>query len=293
MNTITLVIYILTAVTAILWFTDLLVLRPQRKAELKNVEGSREVPLTKEEKEEILNPGGFFYSLASCFPVLLVVLVIRTFAYEPFRIPSASMMPTLLRGDFVLVEKFRYGLRNPVTNKIWIETSSPARGDIVVFKYPEDPKIDYIKRIIGLPGDKVVFERGELFIQAAGSSELVKVHADVNPEDKQLWKNFNSNYPSEYGITGTENLLGYSHQIMRDFSVRITDKFFVQNGRSHGEWVVPEGSYFVMGDNREHSRDSRFWGFVPDDYLIGRAVGIWLSFTSDDGLRVGRLGGLK
>ncbi|WP_294493877.1 signal peptidase I [uncultured Ruminobacter sp.] len=293
MNNITLILYVATGLSALFWFADLLYFKPGRKQALKNAEISHRIPLTRKEKEAIMNSNGFISSIASCFPVLFVVLIVRSFCYEPFRIPSASMMPTLLRGDFVIVEKFRYGLRNPLNNETWIKTSSPQRGEIVVFKYPEDTKIDYIKRIIGLPGDTVVFNKGELFIKPAGESNYTRISAVEDPASQQMWTAVNLSYTSEHGLTGTEDLLGYKHKIMHDSSANIVEKFYVQGDRHYGEWVVPEGSYFVMGDNREHSRDSRFWGFVPDKYLVGRAVGIWFSGTFDSGIRIDRLGGLE
>lgn len=293
MNTITLILYVATGLTAVFWFLDVLIFKPKRKVALKQAEISHSIPLTHKEKEAIMNSDGLLSSIASCFPVLFVVLVVRSFAYEPFRIPSASMMPTLLRGDFVIVEKFRYGLRNPITNNVWINTSSPKRGDIVVFKYPEKPEIDYIKRIIGLPGDAIMFKGGELFIKPNGESEYKHITYVQDPDSLQVWNKRNPEHLSEYGMTGTENLLGYEHKIMHDKTSRPPEMFFVQGNRPYGEWVVPEGHYFAMGDNRENSRDSRFWGFVPDKNLVGRAVGIWFSGTMDAGIRIDRLGGLE
>lgn len=293
MNTITLILYVATGLTAVFWFLDLLIFKPKRKVALKQAEISHSIPLTRKEKEAIMNSDGLLSSIASCFPVLFVVLVVRSFAYEPFRIPSASMMPTLLRGDFVIVEKFSYGLRNPITNNVWINTSSPKRGDIVVFKYPEKPEIDYIKRIIGLPGDAIMFKGGELFIKPNGESEYKHITYVQDPDSLQVWNKRNPEHLSEYGMTGTENLLGYEHKIMHDKTSRPPEMFFVQGNRPYGEWVVPEGHYFAMGDNRENSRDSRFWGFVPDKNLVGRAVGIWFSGTMDAGIRIDRLGGLE
>ncbi len=293
MNTVTLVLYGATALTAVLWLLEMFVLKPKRKEALRQAEISQSVPLTRREKEEIVNGNGALTSLAGCFPVLFAVLLIRSFLCEPFRIPSASMMPTLLRGDFVLVQKFSYGIRNPVTNRVLIETSSPARGDVVVFKYPVDPGIDYIKRVIGLPGDTVFFAKGELMIREKGSSEIKRITAVEDAPEAQRWNRPNALYPSEFGLTGTEDLLGVRHKIMRDSSARIVEPFYVQKEDAYGEWTVPENTYFVMGDNREHSRDSRFWGFVPDEYLIGRAFCIWFSGTMDSGIRFDRLGGLR
>lgn len=290
MNSISLVLVIFTAVSGILWFLDLIVFKPKRKNELKEKESKSQIPLTKKEKNLILESSGLFGSIASCFPVLFIVFMVRSFAYEPFRIPSASMMPTLLRGDFILVEKFKYGIRNPFTNSIWIENEKPKKGDVIVFKYPNEPSIDYIKRVVGEPGDRIIVSKGQLYIQEKGSEEIKMITSDIEAE--QIYSSFNYNYPSEYGIISDENLLGYHHKIMHDNTVRPSELFYVQDGHDYGEWVVPENSYFAMGDNREHSRDSRYWGFVPDSLIVGRAINIWFSCTLDSGLRINRLGGI-
>ncbi len=279
-----------------MWLVDFFLLRKNRIVELSEKERVSVAPLTKKEKKEILEPSGLWGSLVSCFPVLLIVFLVRSFAYEPFRIPSASMMPTLLRGDFILVEKFRYGIRNPFTNKEVYEISTPERGDVVVFKYPDNPNIDYIKRIIGLPGDKIKYNDGDFYIMPKGSSEYTLVTSEVSKE--QLYTERNALYPSEAGIMGTENLLGYQHRIMRDPEVRPNEPFFKQRGEVivgnvYGEWTVPEDNYFAIGDNREHSRDSRFWGFVPRDYLIGKAICIWMNFSTDKNIQIGRLGSIE
>lgn len=291
MNTITLILVIATVVSGILWFFDRLILRPKRKIELQNREKISTVPLTRKEKNEILESNGWWGSLTDCFPYLLVVFLVRSFAYEPFRIPSASMMPTLLRGDFVLVDKFSYGIRNPFTNDILINVGAPNRGDVFVFKYPEDISVNYIKRVIGLPGDKIILNNNQLFIQAKGTDKLVLI--DSVKDTEQLYQKLNSAYPSEFGEMRIENLLGYKHKIMRDYGVYPIENYFKQDDVPYSEWIVPMDSYFAMGDNRDHSRDSRFWGFVPNSYLVGRAVNIWFSFTTDDFLRISRIGGIE
>ena len=298
MNTITLVLVGATALTGIMWLFDVFCFRKQRKKELKKAEAEARVPLTRREKNEILESGGIWGNLVSCFPVLLAVLLVRSFLYEPFRIPSASMMPTLVRGDFILIEKFRYGFRNPFTNKVFYATGTPARGDVVVFKFPEDPSIDYIKRIVGLPGDRILVSKGQLYIQEKGGTDFKPITARELPENEQLYLERNPAYSSEAGVMGNEDLLGVQHRIMRDRGVMSPEPFFDDGtsnvvGNIHGEWLVPEGHYFVMGDNREHSRDSRYWGFVPEDYLLGRAVAVWFSCTMDGGVRIDRIGGIN
>jgi signal peptidase I len=185
----------------------------------------------------------------SFFPVLLFVLVIRSFVFEPFRIPSGSMMPTLLQGDFIFVKKFSYGLRLPVTEKKIIETGAPERGDVVVFRLPSDPSINYIKRVVGLPGDTVSYERHRLVI----NGELIDLepHPDATPHDPR--------YIEQLGEREHEILVTHAANIGRD-----------------GEYTVAEGQYFVMGDNRDNSRDSRFLGSIPETHLVGEAVRIWM-----------------
>lgn len=188
----------------------------------------------------------------SFFPVLLFVLVIRSFVFEPFRIPSGSMMPTLLEGDFIFVKKYSYGLRLPVTETKVIETGDPERGDVIVFRLPSDPSINYIKRVIGLPGDTVVYERHRLTI----NGEKV----ELMPSDDASW-----NAP-----LFVEDLDGRVHDIL------VTNPEYSTRDNTYR---VPEGHYFVMGDNRDRSKDSRFIGSIPEEFLVGEAVRIWMHFV--------------
>src|SRR5210317_598705 len=192
------------------------------------------------------------------FPILLLVFVIRTFVVEPFKIPSGSMMPTLIAGDFIAVNKFSYGLRLPVFNKLIFQTGSPQRGDVFVFHYPKDPSIDYIKRVIGLPGDTIRYDNKKLFIN-------------------------NQALPQSF-------LGNYEYQLNADLSLKAKEFLETNNNLSHSilihdipsdtnEFIVPEGHYFAMGDNRDNSSDSRVWGFVPDHLLVGKAFVIWLNFN--------------
>ncbi len=188
----------------------------------------------------------------SFFPVLLFVLVIRSFVFEPFRIPSGSMMPTLLEGDFIFVKKFSYGLRLPVTETKVIETGNPERGDVIVFRLPSDPSINYIKRVVGLPGDTVVYERHRLTI----NGEKV----DLTQSEDASW-----NVP-----LFVEDLDGRVHDIL------VTNPEYSTRDNTY---LVPEGHYFVMGDNRDRSKDSRFIGAIPEEFLVGEAVRIWMHFV--------------
>lgn len=206
-----------------------------------------------------------FFGVESCvsfFPVLLFVLVLRSFVVEPFRIPSGSMLPTLEVGDFILVNKFAYGLKMPALHGTLVETGSPERGDIAVFRYPHDPRNDYIKRVVGLPGDTLVYMDKQLFINGQQMAQ-----EPVGPYALQM-----SGRDMVFERR-SENLESLEHDILigpprRGDSVRVT---------------VPEGHYFVMGDNRDGSDDSRRWGFVPERNLVGRAFFIWMNWNSELG----------
>lgn len=205
----------------------------------------------------------------SLFPVLLIVVVFRAFLFEPFRIPSASMMPGLVDGDFILVSKFRYGLRLPLVNTKVLPTWEPQRGDVVVFRSTSGPHINLIKRLVGVPGDHIVVRDNRISINGTPVS--------VVPDGR---------YSGNYGFTGAElkreQLGGREHEIMLVPGWRAVDF----------EAIVPVGHYFFMGDNRNDSEDSRFpdVGFVPDDHLIGRAVGIWMNWRLPGWPQLERIG---
>jgi signal peptidase I len=195
----------------------------------------------------------------SFFPVLLFVLVLRSFVIEPFRIPSGSMEPTLNTGDFILVNKFTYGVRFPVTHTVLWENNKPQTGDVIVFRYPVNPNLDFIKRVVGTPGDRIEYQDKELYIN--GKKMDYERIGDVSFVDS------NGNKVSVK--EAIEDLMGVKHAIyQRDVNSR---NFSV---------VVPEGHYFVMGDNRDDSDDSRSWGFVPEENLVGKAFAVWLSWNS-------------
>jgi signal peptidase I len=206
----------------------------------------------------------------SFFPVFLIVFLLRSFLFEPFRIPSGSLEPTLHVGDFVVVNKFIFGLRFPVIEKKLISFSHPKTGDIVVFRWPPDPHFDFIKRTIGVPGDKVSYHNKILTING------VKM--------KQTFVRYTTDNSSGHAVAEyQENLNGVLHEVYRRPDVAAVD-FDV---------VVPEGSYFMMGDNRDFSADSRYWGFVKDSYLRGRASFIWMSWDGEhDSIRFSRIGNI-
>jgi signal peptidase I len=210
----------------------------------------------------------------SLFPVIMIVFVLRSFIVEPFRIPSGSMLPTLHLGDFILVNKAAYGLRLPIVYKKIIPTGSPDRGDVMVFRFPENPKINFIKRVVGLPGDSIRVVGRTVYINNQ------KVAQKLMDEDHQ------TNDRRTYISNRYEEQLG---NVTHDILVR-------RGGRgSRGfDGVVPEGHYFVLGDNRDNSRDSRYWGFVPEENLVGRAFFIWMAWDviNGGGVDWGRIGGV-
>lgn len=207
----------------------------------------------------------------SFFPVLLAVLVLRSFVLEPFRIPSGSMLPTLEIGDFILVNKFAYGLRLPVAHTKILETGKPQRGDVVVFRFPNNPDIDYIKRLIGVPGDVVEWDNKNLRVNGV---DLPRVAVgQYNALDQ------NNGVHSTFRLT--EDLLGISHDIL----------VVPNTGGSRGSITVPEGSYFMMGDNRDMSHDGRAWGLVPEANLVGKATYVWMHANfGGDGFKPSRIG---
>jgi signal peptidase I len=214
----------------------------------------------------------------SFYPVILAVLLFRSFLIEPFRIPSGSMMPTLLVGDFVLVNKFAYGLRLPVTNTRILDIGEPHRGDIAVFRYPLNPKEDYIKRIVGLPGDTITVHGEQVSIDGKPVPQtLVGSYHGTDKTSIQLEENPEMSPVTRY----SEDLRGVRHAVLH-FAQPEQDPCEGGTRLPDGgcEWVVPKGYYFAMGDNRDDSADSRFWGFVPEQNLAGRAFFIWFSLAN-------------
>lgn len=246
-----LVLVIATALTGLIWLIDKLAFAPKRAAA-----GREDVPILVE-------------YVQSFFPVFLVVLVLRSFLFEPFRIPSGSMIPTLLVGDFILVNKFSYGVRLPVTHTKILDTGAPERGDVAVFRYPQDPGLDYIKRVIGLPGDTVVYENRQFTVNGT----LMPTNADqdyISPITERLVP----------GATVRQEMFGQSSHSILEFGNEMPKR--------SGTFVVPDGHYFMVGDNRDRSNDGRFWGFVPEENLVGKARFIWMHWN--EGIIWSRLG---
>jgi len=194
----------------------------------------------------------------SFFPIVFIVLILRSFIAEPFRIPSGSMMPTLLVGDFILVNKFTYGVRLPVLHTKVVEMNNPERGDIVVFRFPKNPEVDYIKRVVGIPGDRISYYKKKVYVNG-------KVAKQVSLGSYQ-------------GVGQGRNMTGAEH-FVEDLT-GVEHSILVKHGMPsvEGVFVVPDGQYFVMGDNRDNSNDSRYWGTVPEQNLVGKAFFIWMSW---------------
>jgi len=215
----------------------------------------------------------------SFFPVLLIVFLLRGFIVEPFRIPSGSMLPTLEVGDFILVNKFTYGVRLPILHKKIVEMNQPKRGDVVVFRYPDNEKISYIKRLVGLPGDVIQYRNRQLFVNGA----VVK-----------------SEHVGNYIPTGKSVALQRFTQTIETSESNEQLKYATLLKKRSGQidsdqsWIVPQGHYFMMGDNRGNSSDSREWGFLPEPNIIGKAFFIWFHWNFNDwgdGIKLSRVGG--
>jgi signal peptidase I len=256
-----LILVVATLLTGVIWALDVVLLRPGREKALKagaNPESARE-PVVVEYAR-------------SFFPVIFVVLLIRSFLFEPFRIPSDSMMPTLLDGDFIFVSKFAYGLKLPVSNTRFLSVGEPHRGDVIVFRKPNEPSMNYIKRLVGLPGDHVQVRGRQVYIN--DKPMPVQTHGPYGGP---------RNVDAQADATLGEELLG-----------DVRHRILYINSREPREYdeVVPAGHYFFMGDNRDNSRDSRYpdVGFVPEKNLVGKAVRIWLNWNLPEPPLWGRIG---
>lgn len=288
---------ILTVVSGLIWLVDAKLFAPKRREKFAIANGGKALP----EGTELPIP--YVVDTAQqIFPVIAFVLVLRSFIYEPFQIPSGSMMPTLLVGDFILVEKFSYGLKDPVARHKFIETGKPERGDVAVFKFPKDTRLDYIKRVIGLPGDQIRYTKKSLYIKPA-----CPTGNECAPEYKVESKFVNDvAFNSETFLQYAE-VLGDAqfNTLIHPRRPEMRGRYFTQSRTKLGTWIVPEGHYFVMGDNRDNSEDGRYWGFVSDENLVGKAVAIWISFEFGRGedsflpgwvptdVRFSRVGGIE
>ena len=293
-----LLLFVLTLVTLLFWLAERFKFQPAREAaavELEKQDSARRAELAKmgiekidgnvtEAREKLLMQPWWLDWTAGLFPVILVVFVLRSFLFEPFKIPSGSMIPTLLVGDLILVNKFHYGVRLPVINKKIVDNNPVQRGDVMVFRYPVDPRQDYIKRVVGLPGDEVSFINQTLSINGQPVPSVAK---------GEFFEGDTLRYEPKF----EEKLGEVSHEILlnprRQAYYGPDPKAFpmAQNCRYSAEGVVckvPLGHYFMMGDNRDNSQDSRYWGFVPDENIVGKAFFVWMNFGN-----LGRIGAFK
>lgn len=256
------ILVIATLFTGVAWALDVALLAPARRRKAAHLiaggvdEGSDPV-------RSALRESTLVEYCKSFFPVILAVLVLRSFVVEPFRIPSGSMMPTLLVGDFILVNKFAFGLRLPVLNSRVVELGEPQRGDVVVFRYPKDPSVDYIKRVVGLPGDRIGYFNKVVYINGEAAGQV----------PAGVYIGTGSGVSMSGASRNREQLGEVQHDVL----------VMPRTPGLEGEFVVRKGEYFVMGDNRDNSNDSRFWGTVPEGNLVGKAFRIWMNWDSANG----------
>lgn len=266
----------LTALTGGIWLFDALFFAGRRKSEGNSSDADAVATASEAPKEPVI-----VEYARSFFPVILAVLVLRSFIVEPFKIPSGSMMPTLVVGDFILVNKFSYGIRLPVSNAKILDLGEPERGDVVVFRWPQDPSIDFIKRFVGLPGDRIAYGRDKtLYINGVAQPQHLLGYYEGDPAGR------------EKGIElRSEDLEGVEHDIL--VNPRVPPFSPSCRVLMYGEITVPPGHYFAIGDNRDNSNDSRCWEFVPEENLVGKAFMIWMNYDGQkEGFPVswGRIG---
>jgi len=292
-----LVLMLATVITGVYWLAEKLVFLPQRRRAAQHLldeHHARAVALraqgfshiegdVDQARQRVLSQPWWLDWTAGLFPVILAVFVLRSFLFEPFKIPSGSMIPTLRVGDLILVNKYHYGIRLPVFNTKIIDNNEPRRGDVVVFRYPPQPSLDYIKRVVGLPGDEVAYLNKQLVVNGQ------PVPREALPE---FFDGDSMRYASQFG----EVLDGRRYLTLNDgdrpsFIPGATEYPFKDQCRYSVEGVVckvPAGHYFMMGDNRDNSLDSRYWGFVPEANIVGRAFFVWMNFGD-----LGRIGSFE
>jgi signal peptidase I len=286
-----LLLFILTVVTLGYWLAERFYFAPRRQVAANTLEQqdtARRAQLASQginkidgdvsqARDTLLMQPWWLDWTAGLFPVILVVFLLRSFLFEPFKIPSGSMIPTLLVGDLILVNKYHYGVRLPVINKKIIANNDPQRGDVMVFRYPKDTSIDYIKRVVGVPGDEISFRNQQLFVN--GEAAALERTPPPGFYDEEALRYF-PEYKEKFG--GVEHRILVNPQSQPFYGAEDKIAFpFRENCRYSAEGVnckVPAGHYFMMGDNRDNSQDSRFWGFVPDENIVGRAFFVWMNF---------------
>lgn len=288
-NTISIILVGLVVICGSFWAFYTFSANPRRKAKIAREEKRLGRSLNEDELKEIQPRSVLGEFFASLFGVLFIITIIRSFIFEPFQIPSGSMEPTLRVGDFLVVEKYAYGIKDPIFQNTIIPTGKPQRGDVVVFKAPQQPHVDYIKRVIGVGGDKIQYDfAAQTLTVTKASGEVVKFEYSEGKPNAEFF------YHGDMQVERTEKG-DVTHQILNNPQpFNYAPYFYKQDGMAAGEWIVPEGHYFVMGDNRDNSEDSRFWGFVPEKNMVGKATFIWLSLDKKpnefpSGLRFARM----
>ena len=285
----TVLLFAAVVVSGVYWLAEKLVFAPKRKQALAALEQSiaaqqssaqaagvaADVNALEAQRSKINEQPWWLDWTAGLFPVLIVVFLLRSFVFEPFKIPSGSMIPTLLIGDLIVVNKYTYGLKLPIANTRLTQGKAVQRGDVVVFRYPPNPNVDFIKRVIGLPGDKISYLNKQLTLNG-------------KPVPLQKMDDFFDKDLSAYFEQYTESLAGHDHRIIVDPKrasfigdtpdFPLAQKPLCQYSVEGVSCEVPQGHYFVMGDNRDNSADSRYWGFVPDQNIVGKAVLVWMNF---------------
>ena len=279
---------LLTLGSGLIWLIDHFMFAPKRQQRIALAQNAAGGELDEETAALIAPEPSITETAKSIFPMIAAITIFRSFIFEPFQIPSGSMMPTLLVGDFILVQKYSYGIKDPIWRSQLVDVDEPERGDIVVFKYPLDERVDYIKRTIGLPGDKIVYRNKHLYIQPK-CAEGVTQQGDLlcneyNKIDMEILNSDEFKQGSMNLVRLEENLSTVNHNILiNPQAPEMKGRYYQQPGTRSDEWVVPADHYFMMGDNRDNSQDSRFWGFVPKENLVGKAVFIWMSFEFENG----------
>jgi len=283
-----LILFVLMVITGVIWCLDVFVLAKQRRAAADRALAeydTRTAKLTADgikldnntnraeiEAAHLRQPTWVEYS-GSFFPVIALVFFLRSFLYEPFKIPSMSMVPTLQVGDLILVNKFTYGIRLPIINKKIVQLNDPQRGDVMVFKYPRDMSQDYIKRVVGVPGDKITYENKRLTVNGK-PVEYTALEDYLNEESLTYSKQFKENLTgAEHRVIVTEAAPTVNLSDVKDFPHSEACTYRYEGFTC----VVPAGNYFMMGDNRDNSADSRYWGFVPDKNIVGKAFYVWMN----------------
>ena len=284
-----LLLFLAAVVTGVYWLAERFYFLPQRSRAVQALESATaqrhfelaEKGITKvdtdinDAKTRLIMQPWWLDWTAGLFPVIIVVFLLRSFLFEPFKIPSGSMIPTLMINDLILVNKFHYGVRLPVVHVKVLENNSPQRGDVMVFRYPPKPSLDYIKRVVGVPGDEVGYLNKKLTVNGKPVSQTT-LSDFFDPDTLRYSRQFEeATATKKYRVLNDDDRRGgLDEREVMDFP-------FKQNCRYSAEGVVckvPEGHYFMMGDNRDNSLDSRYWGFVPEKNIVGKAFFVWMNF---------------